>query len=318
MTTVKSNFFTAMSLTLVFAILVVPSIMVSRPPANIVYAVRQLISNPNPDQNKNTTAITTTNIGVSNISHTISVTGSATTTVKPDNRPRQVAEGDGCVVITGGGSLYRAIKNSRSFTAVTDTAGDEGVKDNVPPAKIPPSSSAPPAPNSKLMNRVLEALLAAGVKRNETSTSSFNVSPNYNYSQGRNIITGFTVTNSLQIESSKIANVSEWLDTAISAGTNTVNSIDFTQSDKKLGEIKNGLIKLAIDDARTQANFAASALGLKVMGVRSITMNEFASTPQPMPFALQKLSVPAPTGGTPIISGQQQVSESVDITFLAG
>ncbi|HYT40957.1 MAG TPA: SIMPL domain-containing protein, partial [Methylomirabilota bacterium] len=114
------------------------------------------------------------------------------------------------------------------------------------------------------------------------------------------------------------SNVSEWLDTAISAGTNTVNSIDFTQSDKKLAEIKNGLIKLAIDDAKAKANFAASALGLKVLGVRSITVNEFASTPQPMPFGLQKLSVPAPAGGTPIISGQQQVSESVDITFLAG
>lgn len=277
MTTVKSNFFTAMSLTLVFAILVVPSIMVSRPPDNIVYAVRQLISNPNPDQNKNTTAITTTNIGVSNISHTLSVTGSATTTVKPDK-----------VIL----SLGVQTTNNTAKTALDS--------------------------NSKSMNTVLEALLAAGVKRNETSTSSFNVSPNYNYSQGRNIITGFTVTNSLQIESSKIANVSEWLDTAISAGTNTVNSIDFTQSDKKLAEIKNGLIKLAIDDAKAKANFAASALGLKVLGVRSITVNEFASTPQPMPFGLQKLSVPAPAGGTPIISGHQQVSESVDITFLAG
>jgi len=277
MTTVKSHFFTAMSLTLVFAILVVPSIMVSRPPDNIVYAVRQLISNPNPDQNKNTTAITTTNIGVSNISHTISVTGSATTTVKPDK-----------VIL----SLGVQTTNNTAKTALDS--------------------------NSKSMNTVLEALLAAGVTRNETSTSSFNVSPNYNYSQGRNIITGFTVTNSLQIESSKIANVSEWLDTAISAGTNTVNSIDFTQSDKKLAEFKNGLIKLAIDDAKAKANFAASALGLKVLAVRSITVNEFASTPQPMPFGLQKLSVPAPAGGTPIISGQQQVSESVDITFLAG
>ncbi len=277
MTTVKSHFFTAMSLTLVFAILVVPSIMVSRPPDNIVYAVRQLISNPNPDQNKNTTAITTTNIGVSNISHTISVTGSATTTVKPDK-----------VIL----SLGVQTTNNTAKTALDS--------------------------NSKSMNTVLEALLAAGVKRNETSTSSFNVSPNYNYSQGRNIITGFTVSNSLQIESSKISNVSEWLDTAISAGTNTVNSIDFTQSDKKLAEFKNGLIKLAIDDAKAKANFAASALGLKVLGVRSITVNEFASTPQPMPFGLQKLSVPAPAGGTPIISGQQQVSESVDITFLAG
>ena len=277
MTIVRRNFFTAISLTIVFAILIVPSIIVSRPADNIVYAGRQLISNPNPDLNKNTTANTSTNVGISNISHTLSVTGSATTMVKPDK-----------VILSLGVQT-----TNNTAKAALDT-------------------------NSKLMNRVLEALLAAGVKQNETSTSSFNISPNYNYSQGRNIITGFTVTNSIQVESLKIANVSEWLDTAISAGTNTVNSIDFTQSDKKLGEIKNGLIKLAIDDARTKANFAASALGLKVMGVRSITMNEFASTPQPMPFALQKLSVPAPTGGTPIISGQQQVSESVRVTFLVG
>jgi len=277
MTIVRRNFFTAISLTIVFAILIVPSIIVSRPADNIVYAGRQLISNPNPDLNKNTTANTSTNVGISNISHTLSVTGSATTMVKPDK-----------VILSLGVQT-----TNNTAKAALDT-------------------------NSKLMNRVLEALLAAGVKQNETSTSSFNISPNYNYSQGRNIITGFTVTNSIQVESSKIANVSEWLDTAISAGTNTVNSIDFTQSDKKLGEIKNGLIKLAIDDARTKANFAASALGLKVMGVRSITMNEFASTPQPMPFALQKLSVPAPTGGTPIISGQQQVSENVSVTFLVG
>jgi uncharacterized protein YggE len=277
MTSVKSNYFTAMSLSIVFAILVVPSIIVARPADNIVYAVRQLISNANPDLNKNTTAITTTNDGISNISHTLSVSGSATTIVKPDK-----------VILSLGVQT-----TNNTAKAALDT-------------------------NSKLMNRVLEALLAAGVKQNETSTSSFNISPNYNYSQGRNIITGFTVTNSIQVESSKIANVSGWLDTAISAGANTVNSIDFTQSDKKLTEIKNGLIKLAIDDARTKANIAASALGLKVMGVRSITVNEFGSTPQPMPFGLQKLSVPAPAGGTPIISGQQQVSESISVTFLVG
>jgi uncharacterized protein YggE len=277
MTTVKSNFFTAMSLAIVFAILVVPSIIVSRTPENIAFAVRQLISNPDPVQNKNNTTNTTTNVGISNISHTLSVTGSATTSVKPDK-----------VIL----SLGVQTTNNTAKAALDM--------------------------NSKSMNKVLEALLAAGVKQNETSTSSFSISPNYNYSQGRNIITGFTASNSIQVESSKIANVSKWLDNAISAGTNTVNSIDFTLSDKKLAEIKDGLIKLAIDDARNKANFAASALGLKVTGVRSISLNEFVPTPQPMPFASQKLSVPAPAGGTPIISGQQQVSESVSITFLAG
>ena len=60
--------------------------------------------------------------------------------------------------------------------------------------------------NSATMSRALNVLLSAGVKQNETSTSAFSISPNYNYSQGRNTITGFTVTNSIQIESSGINN----------------------------------------------------------------------------------------------------------------
>lgn len=36
--------------------------------------------------------------------------------------------------------------------------------------------------NSDLMTKVLEALKAAGVQENETSTSTFSITPNYNYS----------------------------------------------------------------------------------------------------------------------------------------
>jgi uncharacterized protein YggE len=35
--------------------------------------------------------------------------------------------------------------------------------------------------NSEAMNKTLNALKAAGVRENETSTSFFNISPNYNY-----------------------------------------------------------------------------------------------------------------------------------------
>ncbi len=80
--------------------------------------------------------------------------------------------------------------------------------------------------NSNLMNKVVNALKAQGVQENETSTSTFNITPNYNYSsnsnQGRLI--GFTVSNSIQIESSNIESVSKWIDVAVSAGANNVNT----------------------------------------------------------------------------------------------
>ena len=95
--------------------------------------------------------------------------------------------------------------------------------------------------NSDLMNQTLDALKVAGVQENETSTSTFSITPNYNYSsntnQGRLI--GFTVSNSIRIESSNIESVSKWIDAAVSAGANNVNNIYFSLSDKKLDEIKN-------------------------------------------------------------------------------
>ena len=117
--------------------------------------------------------------------------------------------------------------------------------------------------NSATMNKVLNLLSSVGIKQNETSTSAFSISPNYNYSQGRNIITGFTATNSIQIESSNINDTPKWIDTAIAGGANNVDNVAFTLSDKKLEETKNLLIKDAIANARTKADIAASKLRIK-------------------------------------------------------
>ncbi len=172
--------------------------------------------------------------------------------------------------------------------------------------------------NSATMNKVINVLLSAGLKQNETSTATFSITPNYNYwESGSRNLTGFTVTNSIQIESSNINNTAKWIDTAVSSGgATTVNSFDIALPDKKLEDIKNGLIKQAIDNARSKAEISASALGLKVLGVKSMSVNEFEHPPTlPQPF-LQKESLPtapatASVNATPIISGQQELVKEI-------
>ena len=146
-----------------------------------------------------------------NASNTLSLTGTATTIVKPDK--------------------------------VTVSLGLETTNK---------TANAALAANSKIMNHVIDALKATGIKDNETSTSSFSISPNYNYSQqqsssaaSRRIIE-FTVSNTIQIQSTNINNTSKWIDTAIAAGANTVNRVDFALSDKKLEETKTNVIKQAM------------------------------------------------------------------------
>ncbi len=174
--------------------------------------------------------------------------------------------------------------------------------------------------NSNLMNKVLEALKATGVQENETSTSTFNITPNYNYSSNNNQgrLIGFTVSNSIQIESSSIESVSKWIDAAVSAGANNVNNIYFSLSNQKSDEMKNSLLKDAIDNAKTKADIAASAAGLKVIGVKSIIVGEAGSPPPPVPVYSAKAFDGAAALPTPITSGQQEISASVSIVYLIG
>ena len=180
------------------------------------------------------------------------------------------------------------------------------------------------AANSELMNKIIIALRNLGIKENETSTSSFTISPNYNYTESGTIlnITGFTVTNSIQIDSSTLANISSWIDAAVASGANSINSIDFRISNNKLEDTKNMIIKDAIANAREKANIASSALGLKAIGLKSITVGEFGYIQPPQPFMENRFdaaggAAPATTT-TPILAGEQEVSVSVNIVFLIG
>jgi uncharacterized protein len=180
------------------------------------------------------------------------------------------------------------------------------------------------AANSELMNKTISSLRNLGVKENETSTSSFTISPNYNYTESGTIlnITGFTVTNSIQIDSSTLANISSWIDAAVASGANSINSIDFRISNNKLEDTKNMLIKDAIANAEEKADIASSALGLKVNGLKSITVGEFGYIQPPQPYMEKRFdaaggATPATTT-TPILAGEQEVSVSVNIVFLIG
>ena len=185
--------------------------------------------------------------------------------------------------------------------------------------------------NSESMNNVLNALKAGGVKENGTSTSFFNISPNYNITQEekedlqpietRDIIS-YTVTNSITVDSYNLLNVSQWIDSAVQAGVNDISSISFSLSGEKSEPIKNDLLKQAVTNAKSKADIAASALGLKVIGVRSVAIEGLDIIPPspPQPLFAKETAGAAPEAGppTPIIAGEQEVTSSVNIVFLIG
>ncbi|HEU4447567.1 MAG TPA: SIMPL domain-containing protein, partial [Nitrososphaeraceae archaeon] len=109
----------------------------------------------------------------------------------------------------------------------------------------------------------------------------------------------------------------------VQSGVNDISGISFSLSDEKSKLIKNDLLKQAVADAKNKASIAASALGLKVIGVKSIIIegvNEVPLSP-PQPFLSREAVADAATEDglpTPIIAGEQQVTSSVNIAFFIG
>jgi hypothetical protein len=173
--------------------------------------------------------------------------------------------------------------------------------------------------NSNLMNTVIDALKTSGLQQNETSTSSFSIKPNYNYSKygdGGNLM-GFTVSNLIHIESSNIDSVSQWIDTAVQAGANIVNDIYFSVSEEKLQKIKNVLLKEAVANAKTKADIVAGAAGINVGGIKSIMVEEIGFPPVPGPLYSKSVSSDE-VSSTPILAGEQEVSTKVSIVYMMG
>ncbi|HEU5120344.1 MAG TPA: SIMPL domain-containing protein [Candidatus Nitrosocosmicus sp.] len=173
--------------------------------------------------------------------------------------------------------------------------------------------------NSKIANEIISSLTANDVKENEISTSQYTIQPNYNYSESGNIIntTGFTVANILTIQSSNFNNISLWIDSAVSAGANTINGVDFRVSDQSLEGIRNTLIEQAIVNAKQKAGIAASAVDANIVGIKSIAV--ITDGFNPMPFneqIMQKAFTSDAPSMPPIIPGEQEVSVTVQITYL--
>jgi len=174
--------------------------------------------------------------------------------------------------------------------------------------------------NSNSMNKVINALKELGVQENETSTSSFTINPNYNYSEygSKGDLIGFTVSNSIHITTSSIDRISQWIDRAIQAGANTINEVYFSISPNKIEEINDILLREAVANAKSKADIVATAAGLYINGIKSITVGEPGIPPGPIPVYAKSASFDEASSSTPILTGEQEVSTMVSITYTLG
>jgi uncharacterized protein YggE len=184
--------------------------------------------------------------------------------------------------------------------------------------------------NADLMAKIIAALKALGISEADISTSSYSVYPVYSHisanacrvmegypippecyvSQG---ITSYKASNNVSVKLDVGGEIDAFaaIDTAFEAGANTVQGAYFFISSERQEEIRSSLIKGAIDNARSRADKAAEAVEMEITGVKSINLNDLY-----FPVFYMELAQADGASSTLILPGQQEISQTVQITFV--
>jgi hypothetical protein len=134
------------------------------------------------------------------------------------------------------------------------------------------------ASNNVQTEALTAALKAAGVQEKDLSTSNFSIWPNTQYGpDGQPVGTNYVVDNSVYVAVRDLDTLGDLLDSAITAGANSINSIQFDVSDKAAA-LKDARLK-AVENAKTQAQELAAAAGVELGEIQSVSF--FDSSPIP-------------------------------------
>lgn len=165
--------------------------------------------------------------------------------------------------------------------------------------------------NNAAIHAVIEALKEAGVDEKDIATSNYSVHAEYDYSSiAGQKLTGYNVTNQLTVVIRDMEHIGATLDKATAAGANNIYNIDFLST--KADEAQDEAITYAVQDAMRRAKLLASAAGLQLGGIVSISDSTASWNLNTRTYA-SKLEMD--TVGNSIIPDDTTVSASVTMVF---
>ena len=124
--------------------------------------------------------------------------------------------------------------------------------------------------NASKSRDVIEAISSLGISKADIQTSSYSFNPSYSRDENDNtIIEGYHVSNIVTVNVESIANTGRVIDSALAAGANKINSLEFGIRNSE--PLKNAALKNAIRDARSKAEVIADSLGVKIIGIKSVS-----------------------------------------------
>jgi uncharacterized protein YggE len=168
--------------------------------------------------------------------------------------------------------------------------------------------------NAQRMSAAIAALKKAGVAERDIQTSSISLSPQYKYGDNQPpTITGYQASNTVNVRLRELGKAGAVLDALVKQGANQINGPTFTldQPDAAMDEARTDAVK----HAQTRANLYATATGLKVRRIVSISESGEMQPPRPVMMMAKMADANV---STPVAAGENTIGVDLNVVYELG
>ena len=168
--------------------------------------------------------------------------------------------------------------------------------------------------NARRTTTLLAALKAAGVADKDIQTQSYDVQPQYDYKPSPPVLTGFQVTNSVEVTVRELGKAGILLDKATQSGATNVSGLSFDLADRTAAERQ--ALGQAVAEAQAKADAMARAAGVGRGRLLSMTEGSPVAI-QPL-FQPRMMAAAAPEPSTPVEANEITVTADVTAVYAIG
>jgi uncharacterized protein len=165
-----------------------------------------------------------------------------------------------------------------------------------------------------VMNKIATDLKNLGVAEKDIKTVNYNVYPNREFS-GRNDISGYTVSQDLQVTVREFDKANKAVDLATADGANQVGGIQFVLNDDKREQLEQQARAEAIKKAKAKASDIAGAAGIKLGRIVNINESNSSQRPPVMYEKAMDLQAGSAANPTELQPGENTVRVSVSLSY---
>ena len=167
--------------------------------------------------------------------------------------------------------------------------------------------------NNRAMDAVLAALKEQGIAQKDLQTSSFNVTPRYDYGEDRSPprVDGYEASNQLAVTVRDLDKLGSILDQAVSVGSNQIVGVEFGLD--KPEPVRDEARRLAVRDAVRKARLYAEEAGVQLGPIHFIAERTEIRPPTPR---LGQMRATAEAAAVPIEEGEHAVEIEVTMTWI--